>query len=138
MYSEQNEVCNGCESHLELRHLEIDHIIPKKNGGTDGQDNLQLLCSSCNRIKGSRDMNFLWYSLWYDSFLSRGILPCLNDSLYNPHKGHGITGELEINTRRRLERNNDVYQTQLKESVIQRSSLIKMQNNGMLSEFEEC
>ena len=32
--------------------LELDHVIPKSRGGTDHIENLQLLCPSCNRIKG--------------------------------------------------------------------------------------
>ncbi|QOJ37166.1 MAG: HNH endonuclease [Nitrospira sp.] len=28
--------------------LQIDHIIPKKEGGTDQDENLRVLCSTCN------------------------------------------------------------------------------------------
>ena len=31
--------------------LTMDHIIPKSKGGTTTQDNIQLLCEKCNRIK---------------------------------------------------------------------------------------
>ncbi len=37
-------------------HFEIDHIISRNKGGTDHIDNLQLLRTSCNRIKGDRGM----------------------------------------------------------------------------------
>ena len=41
-----------------LRGLfEVDHVIPQSRGATDHIDNLQLLCSSCNRIKGNRPRN---------------------------------------------------------------------------------
>lgn len=33
-------------------YLEIDHIKPWALGGTDDEDNLQTLCSRCNRAKG--------------------------------------------------------------------------------------
>ena len=37
----------------------LDHRVPRSRGGTDHLDNLQLLCSSCNRIKGDRPQEFL-------------------------------------------------------------------------------
>ena len=36
--------------------MEVDHILPKSRGGTDHPDNLQLLCSGCNRSKGNKTM----------------------------------------------------------------------------------
>ena len=32
-------------------NLTIDHIIPLGKGGTNTQDNLQMLCYSCNTLK---------------------------------------------------------------------------------------
>ena len=59
LYGQQEGNCAGCTSHFEARHLEIDHIISRRKGGTDHVDNLQLLCASCNRIKGDRGMEYL-------------------------------------------------------------------------------
>ncbi|MDR0926134.1 MAG: HNH endonuclease [Ignavibacteria bacterium] len=59
LYKEQNGKCNGCGAEFEMRSLEIDHIIPKAKGGGDYYENYQLLCGSCNRIKGSRPMEYL-------------------------------------------------------------------------------
>ena len=59
LYEEQEGECKGCKSHFEYRHFDIDHIVPKSKGGGDNQDNLQLLCSHCNRIKGNNDMAYL-------------------------------------------------------------------------------
>ena len=39
--------------------MEIDHIIAKSKGGTDHIENLQLLCSNCNTIKGDRGQEYL-------------------------------------------------------------------------------
>ena len=57
LYGEQEGVCKGCEEHFQARHLEIDHIVPRAQGGTDHRDNLQLMCGSCNRRKGSGSMS---------------------------------------------------------------------------------
>lgn len=32
----------------------VDHIIPRSQGGTDDDFNLQLLCRLCNSVKGGR------------------------------------------------------------------------------------
>jgi len=59
LYGEQGGHCAGCAEHFEARHLEVDHIISRNKGGTDHLENLQLLCGSCNRIKGDRGMEYL-------------------------------------------------------------------------------
>ena len=59
LYGQQEGYCAGCATHFEARHLEVDHIISRRKGGTDHVDNLQLLCGSCNRIKGDRGMEYL-------------------------------------------------------------------------------
>ncbi len=59
LYGEQEGHCAGCQTHFEVRHLEVDHIIAKKHGGQDFLSNLQLLCANCNRIKGDRGMGYL-------------------------------------------------------------------------------
>lgn len=59
LYGEQKGYCNGCHEHFKSHHLEVDHIIAKKVGGTDHKENLQLLCSNCNRVKGQRGQEYL-------------------------------------------------------------------------------
>ncbi len=51
--------CQGCgrDYGFDPRVLEVDHIRPKSDGGTDAYDNLTLLCPPCNKEK--RD----WYTL---------------------------------------------------------------------------
>jgi len=34
--------------------LDVDHILPRSEGGTDDPDNLQALCWRCNQDKGAR------------------------------------------------------------------------------------
>ena len=52
--------CAGCGRLMQGRDLEVDHIQPQALGGGDDPANLQLLCTSCNRIKGARPMDYLW------------------------------------------------------------------------------
>ena len=59
LYGQQEGTCNGCKTDFPFRIFDVDHVVPKSKGGTDHLDNLQLLCSSCNRIKGDRPMEYL-------------------------------------------------------------------------------
>ena len=59
LYKQQNGKCNACGGNFKIWNLEIDHIIPKAKGGGDYYENYQLLCGSCNRIKGDRPMEYL-------------------------------------------------------------------------------
>ena len=54
LYGEQEGICVGCDTHFPFKIMEVDHILPRSKGGTDHPDNLQLLCSACNRSKGGR------------------------------------------------------------------------------------
>lgn len=46
-----NHKCAQCSA---TERLEIDHIIPLAVGGRDDEDNLQVLCKTCNLRKGRR------------------------------------------------------------------------------------
>ncbi|GHT75029.1 hypothetical protein FACS189456_6830 [Bacteroidia bacterium] len=59
LYKKQEGKCNGCGNEYLMKDMEIDHIIPKAKGGGDYYENYQLLCGSCNRIKGDRPMEYL-------------------------------------------------------------------------------
>ena len=59
LYKEQKGKCNACGEDFKIWNLEIDHVIPVAKGGGDYYENYQLLCSSCNRIKGGRPMEYL-------------------------------------------------------------------------------
>jgi len=36
--------------------MEVDHILPRVQGGSDHYENLQLLCTHCNKSKGGKTM----------------------------------------------------------------------------------
>ncbi len=59
LFEKQEGLCNGCGTGFEIRHFEIDHIIPKSKGGGDYYENFQLLCGNCNRARGNRPMEVL-------------------------------------------------------------------------------
>ena len=47
--------CELCGITAEQKALEVDHIVPRKHGGSDDKSNLQALCYSCNAMKRDRD-----------------------------------------------------------------------------------
>ncbi len=48
-------VCVCCGA---TRHLQVDHIRPKIEGGSHELDNLQTLCRECNSLKGEHFIDF--------------------------------------------------------------------------------
>jgi hypothetical protein len=48
--------CGYCLSHQQFvrSKLEIEHIQPKSEGGTDNEENLWLACGLCNRYKAAQ------------------------------------------------------------------------------------
>ncbi len=59
LFGQQEGLCNGCRGDFPFKLYEVDHVVPQSRGGTDHVGNLQLLCSSCNRIKGDRPQEYL-------------------------------------------------------------------------------
>ncbi len=59
LYARQQGRCAGCGDPFRLRNLELDHIRPRSKGGANSDENVQLLCSWCNRTKGNRGMDYL-------------------------------------------------------------------------------
>lgn len=43
--------CVKCKGWFRKKEIDIDHRIPKRQGGTDDLWNLQPMCQSCNRRK---------------------------------------------------------------------------------------
>ena len=46
--------CAGCGRDMEREYMELDHIMPKKDGGENYITNRILLCPPCNRWKSNR------------------------------------------------------------------------------------
>lgn len=43
-----------CSPFQEIASGQIDHIMPRSRGGQNNEDNLRLLCLTCNSQKGAR------------------------------------------------------------------------------------
>jgi 5-methylcytosine-specific restriction endonuclease McrA len=58
LWVKQDGLCNNlfCNADLifEIRMYHLDHILPFALGGKHEDSNLQLLCASCNLLKGAR------------------------------------------------------------------------------------
>ena len=59
LFGQQEGRCGGCRMDFPFKIFEVDHLVPQSRGGQDDIDNLQLLCSHCNRIKGDREQSYL-------------------------------------------------------------------------------
>jgi ATP adenylyltransferase len=49
------EGCELCGISKDERALDVDHILPRKHGGTDVMENFQALCWLCNANKAASD-----------------------------------------------------------------------------------
>lgn len=54
LFGRQWGQCAGCDLSFPPGMFDIDHIVPQAKGGTDHLDNLQLLCTRCHRLKGTK------------------------------------------------------------------------------------
>lgn len=46
-------ICRYCQVELTPKNFGLDHITPVSRGGSNDLDNLQQVCQSCNKAKGS-------------------------------------------------------------------------------------
>ncbi|NBP60230.1 MAG: HNH endonuclease [Candidatus Fonsibacter lacus] len=53
IYKELGQSCVVCKT---TKDITIDHIVPISKGGTNNQENLQILCRSCNSKKRDKTM----------------------------------------------------------------------------------
>ena len=53
--------CVRCGAKEDHAFIEKDHIVPVYQGGSDGPDNLQPMCSRCNASKGPDSSNWRVY-----------------------------------------------------------------------------
>jgi len=54
MLEEQGGFCVACRGDLQQLGYHVDHVHPISKGGSNGPENLQLLCPACNRSKSDK------------------------------------------------------------------------------------
>jgi 5-methylcytosine-specific restriction endonuclease McrA len=47
--------CRACDAPLLPNQGQVDHVIPLEQGGSNGPENLQLLCVNCHDEKTKRE-----------------------------------------------------------------------------------
>ena len=54
-----NYQCQECKRQGRIKEAQmVDHVIPKKQGGSLELDNLQSLCNSCHATKSAREKRY--------------------------------------------------------------------------------
>ena len=49
-----NFSCYICNKLLEIKEIELDHLIPVSKGGNSSSENIAVSCRDCNRGRGNR------------------------------------------------------------------------------------
>lgn len=49
----QTRCAGPCKRELPFEETTLDHIYPKSLGGSNTFDNFQIMCGTCNSLKGS-------------------------------------------------------------------------------------
>ena len=53
LLTRDGNTCASCGRILDLATCTMDHIYPRRYGGSDDLDNLQLVCTACNMFKNA-------------------------------------------------------------------------------------
>ncbi|MBU1023745.1 HNH endonuclease [bacterium] len=68
-----NNTCQYCNS--QEKHMTVDHVIPKHNGGQTVWENLVCSCRACNSKKGGRTLKEANMNLIRQPFKPQFVLP---------------------------------------------------------------
>ncbi|MCY4418497.1 MAG: DNA methyltransferase [Cytophagales bacterium] len=96
LYHDQGGLCAGCDYPKNKHDFHLDHIKPKSKDGVHDETNRQLLCGSCNLIKGDRTMEDLWKRLVELKRITKATFPILrakferSQSFFNKGDTEGI------------------------------------------------
>ena len=59
LIGQQQGLCRCIREMFPFRNITIDHMVPQSRGGNDHIESLQLLCGTCNSLKGNRPVEYL-------------------------------------------------------------------------------
>jgi len=70
MHADCGGKCALCSHEIEVKHMQVDHIQPLAEGGTNGFDNLQILCKQCHfqKTRGEQENGYVKISDTASSF----------------------------------------------------------------------
>ena len=54
VFARDNNTCQYCGEKLPRSELNLDHVVPRSQGGLSTWENMVCSCFTCNRIKGGR------------------------------------------------------------------------------------
>ena len=54
LYKDQKGTCKRCKRKKDLEDMQLDHIKPLARGGSNEDNNFQILCGRCNRKKSDK------------------------------------------------------------------------------------
>jgi hypothetical protein len=103
------EYCGCRQEESPLATLHVEHIVPRKHGGSDDPENLALACPNCNAFKGANVAGYdrqtqhlteLFHPrrhTWSEHFEWRGVLIAGKTAI-----GRTTVEVLELNAPRRL------------------------------------
>lgn len=58
VYAKYDGRCAYCGRKIEYKDMQVDHMHPKANGGTDDIDNLMPSCRTCNHYKRAERLEY--------------------------------------------------------------------------------
>ena len=57
LLKKDGNICFYCREVKSKDSLQMDHVIPRSKGGSNGMDNLVLCCRECNTLKADSFMS---------------------------------------------------------------------------------
>ena len=56
VFEKYNGHCAYCGRKIEYKDMQVDHVKPQRNGGSDNLDNLMPSCRTCNHYKRANSL----------------------------------------------------------------------------------